>query len=194
MTDSEFKRVKSLLQASYPRLAFFDNPDGTDLFFNILNRYAFTDVFKGVRDYIELEKFPPTISDIVSYIERTEKNRKDQERQNARDAWRTSVKCTRCNDTGYIMVTHRDGTEAVRICSCDTAREKSPWAFMSDQELQTAVENQRKKGKNPPTGRPGMPRDWYVERCGEVMREAPLMSDKYAPTTHRELNLSQRRQ
>lgn len=173
MTNQEFSRVVALLRSSFREVPYLSGGESTDLFFNILNKYDYRDIWKGVRDYVELEKFAPTINDIVRYVEQSEKQRHDLERQNARQAWEDSYSCMRCNDSGFIFVIHADGTEAVTPCNCENARARFPSLFMGDDDWRAFVEDQRRKGKGQSFDRPGATRQWMEEKCGDIVEIKP---------------------
>lgn len=173
MTNQEFSRVVALLRSSFREVPYLSGGESTDLFFNILNKYDYRDIWKGVRDYVELEKFAPTINDIVRYVEQSEKQRHDLERQNARQAWEDSYSCMRCNDSGFIIVIHADGTEAVTPCNCENGRAKFPSLFMDDDDWRAFVEDQRRKGKGQSFDRPGATRQWMEEKCGDIVEIKP---------------------
>ena len=173
MTNQEFSRVVTLLRSSYRDVPYLSGGESTDLFFNILNRYDYRDIWKGVRDYVELEKFAPTINDIVRYVEQSERQRHETERQNASQSWTEAVSCMRCNDSGFIILKHRDGTEAITPCNCDNARAKFPSMFLDDDSWRAFVEDQRRKGKNQSYDRPGVTKQWMEEKCGEIVETRP---------------------
>lgn len=174
MTSSDFNRVTSLLKSVFPRISYLDDDEASITFFNVLNRYEYEDVWKGVRNLIEVERYAPAIAVVIAYVEDAERMRKEALRRlpaPERDAY--TVKCPRCNDAGFTWVVYADGTETARICNCETAREQNPWAFMTDDELDYELDKQRKRGQNPPSGRPGHSSEWYREQCGEVVSETP---------------------
>lgn len=173
MTGDEYNRVSRLLKASYREVPFLDGQESIDLFFNILNRYDYRDIWKGVRDYVELEKFAPTINDIVRYVEQSERQRHEEERNNAAQSWTEAVSCMRCNDSGFIILKHRDGTEAITPCNCDNARAKFPSLFMDDDEWRAFVEDKRRKGQNQSYDRPGVKAQWMAEKCGDIVETRP---------------------
>ena len=170
MNDREFSRITSLLKSAYPRIEYLNDPASMDIVFNMLNRYSYEDVHQGVKNLIELEKYAPAISVVRQYIEDAEKSRKEKLRtMSAPERESMTVKCTRCNDAGFVWVKYKDGTETARICNCATAREKNPWAFMSEEELDRRNDELRKRGQNPPRGKPGHPSEWWRQECGEVV-------------------------
>lgn len=174
MTDREFERVKSILKSVFPRIEYLDNRDSALVFFNILNRYQFEDTWQGVRNCVEIEKYAPAISTIAQYIEEAEKARKEKLRtMSAPERDSMTVKCTRCNDAGFMWVTYKDGTETARICNCAVARERNPWCFMTEEELDRKNDELRKRGQNPPRGKPGHPSEWWRQECGEVVSISP---------------------
>jgi len=175
MTDRDFSRIRAMIKAVFPRVEYLDNQDTNGMFFNILNRYDYQDVWQGVKNCLEVERYVPTISTIVQYIESCERSRKEAlRRASAAQIPSMTVKCTKCNDAGFVWVTYKNGTETARICDCETAREKNPWAFMTDKEYEDKHEEQRKRGQNPPLGgKPGHPTEWWIEECGEVVSISP---------------------
>lgn len=173
MTDQEYQRVTRLLNASFQKISFLENEETIDLFFNILNKYDYRDIWKGVRDYVELEKFAPTIHDIVRYVEQSEKQRHEAERANASQAWEDAVSCMRCNDSGFIIVIHKDGTEAVTPCNCDRGRDRFPSLFLTDEDWRAFVDDQRRKGRNQSMDRPGATEEWMREKCGDIIEMRP---------------------
>lgn len=175
MTTNDFNRVKALLRSMFPKITLFDTADSQNIFFNALNRYDFDDTWQGVRECVETAQFPPTIREITDAIERVQKNRREDERRqnNARETWQTAVKCIKCNDVGYIFVRHEDGTEAVMPCQCAAGRARFPSLFKTDAELQQWVEDERRKNRNPPTGKPGLSAEQMKEYCGEIVEMAP---------------------
>ena len=173
MTDNEFTRVCSLLRGAFPRITLFSSPESSNVLFNALNRFDYRDVWSGVQDCVENSQYPPSIREILDSVERAESNRHQDERENARRTWNEAVHCEKCNDAGYVNIKRADGTESIRPCTCQAARDKFPWAFKTDEELQKAVEDQRRKGKNPPSGRPGMPSKWFEEKCGKIVEMTP---------------------
>lgn len=174
MTDREFERVKSILKSVFPRIEYLDNRDSALVFFNILNRYQFEDTWQGVKNCVEIEKYAPAISTIAQYIEEAEKSRKEKLRtMSAPERESMTVKCTRCNDAGFVWVKYKDGTETARICNCATAREKNPWAFITEDEYNRRMEELKKRGQNPPKGKPGHSSEWWRQECGEVVSVTP---------------------
>lgn len=174
MNGRDFERVKSMLKSVYPRIEYLDNSDTAGVFFNILNRYDFTDVWQGVKNLVEIERYVPTISVVEQYVKDAQKIRREAIMQMSapeRDAM--TVKCTKCNDSGFVWVKYKDGTETARICDCATAREKNPWAFMSEDEYNRRMEELKKRGQNPPKGKPGHPSEWWRQECGEVVSVTP---------------------
>ena len=174
MDSREFTRIVGLLKNVYPRITYIDDPQSSDVFFNILNRYAYEDIWQGVKNLVEIERYAPPISTVVQYVEEAEKMRKEAlKRMSSQERDKHTVKCKKCNDAGFVWVRFKDGTEVARICDCETAREENPWAFMSDEAYEQAHEQQRKRGQNPPNGKPGHPTDWWIEQCGEVTAVYP---------------------
>lgn len=174
LTRDDFQRLCALIKSVYPRVEYLDNEDASRVFFNMLNRYDFTDVWKGVRNYLEMERYAPAIADIIRYTEDAERMRKETARRmNAADAFSLAVKCTKCNDAGFLWVTYSDGTEIVRSCDCEKAREENPWAFLDDNAYEDAHEKQRKRGQSPPNGKPGHDSDWWRQQCGEIVSITP---------------------
>ena len=194
MTDNDFNRIRSILKGTFPKITFFDTPDTQNVLFNALNRYDFRDTWKGVLECVETSQFPPSIREITDYIERAEKNRHADERQNARQTWDEAVRCTRCNDAGFLFVTYRrpsqdpshcwpddhpkypgpyDYTEAAIPCNCVTARDKFPWAFMTDEEWAKWVEDERRKGRNPSRQKPGITREEIEANGNELYNIRP---------------------
>lgn len=174
MTDRDFTRIKGMIKAVFPRVEYMENADTATMFFNILNRYDFADVWQGVKNCLEVEKYAPPISTIVQYIEECEKARRQAMRNASyHEVDEMTVKCTKCNDAGFVWVTFKDKTEAVRICTCTTAMEQNPWAFMDDRDYEEEHEKMRKRGQNPPSGKPGHPTEWWTENHGEVISITP---------------------
>lgn len=175
MTDKDFDRACAMLRAVFPKVSYLDNDEGVDIFFNTLNRYETQDVMKGIRECVESCQYPPSIREVTDAIERSESNRLADERRrnNARETWSLAVKCTKCNDTGYIFVKHADGTEAVMPCQCAAGRARFPSLFATDEERQKWVEDERRKNRNPPTGKPGLSAEQMKEYCGEIVEMAP---------------------
>lgn len=190
MTSNEFNRIKSILKGSFPRLTMFDTPDSQNVVFNAMNRFDSRDVMNGVKTCVEECQYPPSLKEILNFIERAAEIRKDDERRiaNAHQTFEEAVKCPKCNDAGFLIVTYRkpardpkycreddpyDYTETVRPCTCGVARQKFPTAFMSDEEWQRFVEDQRRKGKGQSSERPGMHPDYYEKECGEVYNIRP---------------------
>lgn len=174
MTGRDFERVKMMLKSVYPRIEYLDNQDTAGVFFNILNRYDFGDVWQGVKNLVEIERYAPTISTVEQYVKDAQRIRRDEiMRMSAPERDSMTVKCPKCNDAGFVWVTYKDGTEVARICDCETARKENPWAFMTDKEYEAAHDEQKKRGQNPPTGKPGHPTEWWVEQCGEAVSISP---------------------
>mgnify|MGYP002862667352 CR=1 FL=1 len=175
MTDRDFERIRSMIKVVFPRVEYLDNQDTNGMFFNILNRYDYQDTWQGVKNCLEVERYAPAISTIVQYIESAERSRKEViRRASAAEIPSMTVKCTNCNDAGFLWVTYANGTETTRICGCSTARERNPWAFMTDEEYEQTHEQQRKRGQNPPMGgKPGHPSDWWEKECGAVKSISP---------------------
>lgn len=174
MTDRDFERVKSMLKSVYPRIEYLDNRDTALVFFNMLNKYDFADVWKGVKNCVEVERYAPVMSTIEQYVRDAEKNRRDAIRAaNPIDRDSMAVRCTKCNDAGFLWVKYKNGTETARPCICETSREQNPWAFMSDEEYEQAHEQQRKHGQQPPQGKPGHDSNWWREQCGEAVSITP---------------------
>lgn len=174
MTARDFDRVKGMIKAVFPRVEYLDNQDTATMFFNILNRYDYQDVWQGVRDCLEVERYVPAISVVVQYIESAERARQSIVRSaSSAKIPSMTVKCTKCNDAGFQWVAYKNGTTTARICDCETAREQNPWAFMSERDYEEAHEKQRKRGQNPPIGRPGNDSEWWEEECGEVVSVSP---------------------
>lgn len=174
MRKEEFVRLCDLLKAVYPRIEYLDNEDASRVFFNMMNRYDFNDVWKGVRNYLELEKYAPTIADLVRYVEDAERLRKESiRRASFSDIKRMTVQCPKCNDAGFVWVTYKNGTEVCRICDCPKAREDSPWAFMTEDQFEEENERLRKRGQSPPKGKPGHDSDWWEQECGEIESISP---------------------
>ena len=168
MDNREFQRVASLLKSAYPRIEFLNDPASADVVFNMLNRYEYQDVWKGVKNLIEMERYAPSIAVIRQYVEEAEKNRKqalyamtDKERED------NTVKFPKCNDAGFVFVTYPGGVETARICTCEKARKENPWAFMTEEELEAKNEELRKRGQNPPIGKPGHPSEWWEAEFGK---------------------------
>ena len=173
MTNNDFVRVQSLLKASFPRIALFETDDSTDLVFNVLNRYDSRDVLKGVKECIEEAQYPPTIHDLVQSIERCEKNRREDERNNASQAFHDAVRCVKCNDSGYLIIRRDDGYEGIRPCVCAAARARFPWAFVTEEEHKKWIDEERRKGRKPPTEKPGMSAEYAEEHAGEIKSISP---------------------
>ena len=194
MEKSEFAKACSLIRSFWPKTTFFENGDATNILFNALNRYDFRDTWKALTDLAETETFPPSIRQIVDAIEKAEKNRHDDERQNASRTWTEAVHCTKCNDSGFLFITYRkpakdpshcwpddhpkypgpyDYTEVTMPCDCETAREKFPWAFMDEMEWAKWVEDERRKGRSPSRYKPGQTREELERTCGEVYNIRP---------------------
>lgn len=174
MTERDFERVKSIIKSVYPRIEYLDNPDAAALFFNMLSKYDFNDVWKGVKNCVEVERYAPVITVVEQYVKEAEKNRKqalyamtDKERED------NTVKCPKCNDAGFLWVTYADGTETARICTCETARKENPWAFLDEKELEEKNDELRKRGQNPPRGKPGHPSEWWIKECGDIVSISP---------------------
>lgn len=178
MTTQEFTRIRGMIKAVFPRVEYLDNQDTAGMFFNILNRYDYADVWQGVKNCLEVERYAPPISTIVQYIEECERARKESiRRASAAEIPSMTVRCTKCNDAGFVWVTYNDGSkyglDVARICTCDVAREKNPWAFMTDEEYEAKHEEQRKRGQNPPFGKPGHPSEWWSNEYGEPISVTP---------------------
>lgn len=194
MNNNEFARVQVLLKSNFPKITMFDSPDSVDLVFNALNRYDFRDTWTGVKACVERSQFAPTLRELVDEIEKAEKNRHADERENARKTWSESVHCTKCNDSGTLYMTFRkptqdpshcwpdddpkypgpyDYTEVTMLCDCAVAREKFPWAFMDELEWAKWVDDERRKGRNPPRKKPGMSREEIEKEAGELWQIRP---------------------
>ena len=196
MTSNEFNRIKSILKGSFPRLTMFDTPDSQNVVFNAMNRFDSRDVLSGVKACVEECQFPPSLREILDFVERAAQIRKDDERRinNAHQTFEEAVHCTKCNDSGYLIVTYRkpakdpshcwpddhpkypgpyDYTEITRPCSCTAAREKFPLFFMSDEEWLRWVEDQRRKGKSVSAEKPGMSQERIEKDCGEFYTIRP---------------------
>ena len=174
MTTQEFTRIRGMIKAVFPRVEYLDNQDTAGMFFNILNRYDYADVWQGVKNCLEVERYAPPISTIVQYIEECEHARKESiRRASAAEIPSMTVRCPKCNDAGFVWITYANGTETARICTCDVAREKNPWAFMTEEEYEAKHEEQRKRGQNPPFGKPGHPSEWWSKEYGEPISVTP---------------------
>lgn len=174
MTDQDFRRISGMIKAVFPRVQYLDNRDTSLLFFNIMNRYEYQDVWQGIKNCLEVERYAPEISTIVQYVEDAEKSRRDalysmtpQERD------LNTVQCPICNDAGFVLVTYKGGTETARPCKCEAARRECPWAFMTDDELESENDKLRKRGQNPPRGKPGHPTEWWIDQFGEPVSVKP---------------------
>lgn len=174
MDNREFNRVTSILKSAYPRLEYLNDPASTDVLYNMLNRFEYQDVWQGIKNLIEMERYAPSIAVVRQYVEEAEKNRKqalyamtDKERED------NTVKCPKCNDAGFLWVTYADGTETARICTCETAKKENPWAFLDEKELEAKNDELRKRGQNPPRGKPGHPTEWWIKECGEIVSISP---------------------
>jgi hypothetical protein len=180
MTREEFNRVTGLVKSFWPREQFFSTKDGIDTFFNILNRYDYRDISSALSTLVEISQFAPSMAEIVHAVEKAGKDRRDAERQqqNARQAWNNAVACTKCNDSGFQFVTYEDGTEVVRPCTCQKARDRYKWAFMDDDEWKTFVDERRRKGQTQSYDRPGRPTAFFEEHCGSVISIRPGGSAK----------------
>lgn len=196
MTGNEFNRVRSMLKGTFPRLTIFDGEDLQSVVFNALNRFDSRDILSGVKTCVEECQYPPTLREIIGFVERAASIRKDDERRinNAHQTFAEAVHCTKCNDSGYTLVTFRkpakdpshcfdddhpkypgpyDYTEIARPCSCAAARERFPLYFLSDEEWLRWVEDQRRKGKAVSADKPGMKQEMIEKECGEVYTIRP---------------------
>ena len=64
-------------------------------------------------------KKTPVAADIVEYVDDVRRsNRRKAEDVNARQAFSNAVRCTNCNDHGYINIIYPSGDEAIRPCEC----------------------------------------------------------------------------
>lgn len=194
MNSNEFTRVQMLLKSNFPKITIFDSPDSVDLVYNALNRYDFRDTWKGVLECVQTAQFAPTIREITDCIERAEKNRHEDEKQQAAQTWTEAVRCPKCNDAGFVFILYRkptkdpahcfpddhpkypgpyDYTEVTVPCTCSTAKEKFPWAFMDELEWAKWIDDERRKGRNPPSKKPGQTKEYYDRECGEVFNVKP---------------------
>lgn len=174
MTSDEYKRVTSLLRSVFPRLEYLNNDESSAVFYNILNRYTFEDIWKGVKNLVEVERYAPPIATVTQYIEDADRTRRAAVMaMNPVERDEMTVRCTKCNDAGFVWVKYSDGTETARICTCETARANDPWAFFTPEAYEQAHDQQRKRGQNPPISRPGHDSEWWKEQCGDVVSVTP---------------------
>ena len=194
MTNNDFNKVVSMLKGNFPRLTLFDSAESSNVAFNALNRFDSRDILAGVRAVVEELQYPPSLKEIIDAVERAERNRHADERENARKTWSESVHCTKCNDSGTLYMTFRkptsdpehcwpdddpkypgpyDYTEVTMPCDCAVAKEKFPWAFMDELEWAKWVDDERRKGRNPPRKKPGLSREEIEKEAGELYSIRP---------------------
>lgn len=167
MKKEHFERLCAILKSAFPRIEFLDNADSTRVFFNMMNRFDIDDVWQGVKNYIETQHYAPAIADLVHYTEEAERIRKEAlRRKSAAEIMSLTVKCPKCNDAGFVWVTYPGNVEVCRICTCEKARQDSPWAFMTEDQFEEENEKLRKRGQNPPLGKPGHDTAWWEQEFG----------------------------
>lgn len=174
MDNREFNRVTSILKSAYPRLEYLNDPASTDVLYNMLNRFEYQDVWQGIKNLIEMERYAPSIAVVRQYVEEAQKTRRNAiYAMSQKEREENTVKCPKCNDAGFVWVTYPNGTETARICTCETAKKENPWAFMTDDELEAKNDELRKRGQSPPIGKPGHSSEWYEAEFGRAVSVRP---------------------
>lgn len=136
MTKDEAMRPFGKLSANWPFLRFEDALV-FEMWFDALKRFKLEVVEEGVNRAIETLRTTPTVSEVLECVQtvREEQRRADQE-FNANLAFQNSVKCTKCNDNGYLNVTYPMGYEYVRPCPCNAGlRMWGPGYFKKQDQL-----------------------------------------------------------
>lgn len=78
---------------------------------------------QGIRNAIRELKKTPVVADIVEYVEDVRRgNKRKVEDVNARQVFSNAVRCTECNDHGFVNVVYPSSDEAIRPCDCETGR------------------------------------------------------------------------
>lgn len=94
-----------------------------EIYYTALAQYPVEEVQQGIRDAIRELKKTPVVADLVEYVENVRRrDRRRAEDVNAQQAWTNAVRCTECNDHGYVTIVYPSGDEALRPCTCEAGR------------------------------------------------------------------------
>lgn len=94
-----------------------------EIYYTALAQYPVEEVQQGIRDAIREVKKTPVVADLVEYVDNV--RRRDLRRTedvNVQQAWTDAVRCTECNDHGYVTIVYPSGDEALRPCTCEAGR------------------------------------------------------------------------
>lgn len=145
--------VKNLLVAS--NYHFLDGDAAFQMFAEDIKDYTDAEVMTGAKTFIRNPGNYPNYPGFLNAIRNEHYLRREYSYKP--EDWNGAVRCPKCNDRGYIFHYWKkdlgDGkflyTETIKICDCKTARERSPWAFMTAKERDDWAMDQNRKGKSP---------------------------------------------
>lgn len=131
MNAKEMQEVFKELMAVY-RFMDFSNEATSELWFDALKGYELGEVKAAIRTWTRFSSAEPTIHDILEATRNVRITRSDIT-QNYVD-WRSvaSVRCPKCNDHGYIEVVYPNDYTEMRVCNCETARQRYGFAFTDE--------------------------------------------------------------
>ena len=169
METKTLLNVKNLLTAS--NYHFLDGDAAFQMFAEDIKDYTDAEVMTGAKTFIRNPGNYPNYPGLLNAI-RTEHHLR-REYKSSDLNWNRAVRCPKCNDNGYYFRYWKkdlgDGvfqyTETVKICTCNTARDRNPWAFMTPKERDDWCIEQNRKGSSPSRSI----NDWESD---EMFREA----------------------
>ena len=123
MTEVEMLKIEDMLQANYQFLDF-SNSVLHETWFEMLQRFDFVEVREGVKSYMAAESKTPTVHDLLEHIRPIREKNIENHEHNVRVMFQNAVRCTDCNDYGYVQIIYPSGYEAIRPCDCQAGHQR----------------------------------------------------------------------
>ena len=145
--------VSNLLKAS--NYNFLDGKEAVKMFTEDVVGFTDEEITNGARNFIRNPGKYPNYPGLLDAIRTEHYARMDYSYKP--DAWRTAVRCPKCEDRGYIFHYWKkdlgDGnflyTETMRACNCSVGRERFPSLLQTQKERDEWTFEAARKGGNP---------------------------------------------
>lgn len=131
MNAKEMQEIFKELMALY-RFMDFSNESASELWFDALKGYELAEVKQAVRNWSRFSQTEPTIKDMIDAVKNVRISRSDVTQGYVDYRSLKTVRCPRCNDHGYIEVVYPNDYTEMRVCNCETARQRFGFAFTDE--------------------------------------------------------------
>ncbi len=137
MTQNEFLNIAKLLRVYKDCIS---TADAQFAWYESLREYSYHDIDNAVRSYINDCPYTPTPANIIQRLPKANRGEKIQPKYETINGKIVKlIQCKRCQDTGLVTTTYRDGSIHGTPCDCPAGHQNFAWGWLDRAEQEAFI-------------------------------------------------------